>query len=676
MANKPRGTHRRRRGEDPRDPRFPRPRLARLIRVVLAWLWAAVIAPVFASICIKLVELLSGGQPVTSAAVLDAMYLTRLAALYRSSPAMAALVAAIVVAVFGLSLLARRDVRREKRILALRAKLDELQPFYTLTPVRDLDPENYIARYVESVYLPRRDVATGGNAEEEARETFMELLAHPASREGVLGILLTGRATLGKSRFAFEAIRDKLPNATLVRWPWESAPPFDFTLLPDGPVVLWLDNLHTYTDDVRAPAVNDLPNLFAGWHVIVVATSQDGRDEDPVRSKLGPLVNRLREIRLADITPSETTGLACELVAADKTVYPAEADGTPGSLLLGVREMLTVVYGSLTPGAKAVFLAMRLLRSAGIYDYPAARVRAVARERFGLGPESGAWSLAADELVGEHFAVRGRMASDGLYALEPSADVYFERPVSGFPVPGTQITDDWPLLQSVFERDRDTDALMSLGIAFLELPHGLDPARLHDILSARVHAEQCFRLALSASTPGTPDWASMQNNLGNALRDQAGLATGTEQQRLLGEAVAAYRAALSASTPGTPDWAGMQNNLGSALLAQAGLATGTEQQRLLGEAVAASRAALSASTPGTPDWAGMQYNLASTLVLEASLFADSGDTVQACADLREARDRLGAALPVMEYSCPAYFGDATGLHDDIQGELRELGCRA
>jgi predicted component of type VI protein secretion system len=60
------------------------------------------------------------------------------------------------------------------------------------------------------------------------------------------------------------------------------------------------------------------------------------------------------------------------------------------------------------------------------------------------------------------------------------------------------------------------------------------------------------------------DWASTQNNLGNALRALGGRESGTAR---LEEALAAFRVALEERTrERVPlQWAGTQNNLGSAL---------------------------------------------------------------------------------------------------------------
>ena len=112
-----------------------------------------------------------------------------------------------------------------------------------------------------------------------------------------------------------------------------------------------------------------------------------------------------------------------------------------------------------------------------------------------------------------------------------------------------------------------------------------------------------------------------QNNLGNALCDQAGRTEGAAGTALLAEAVAAYRAALEVHTRAAHpvDWAMTQNNLGVALADQAGRTEGAAGAALLAEAAAAYRAALEVRTRAEHpvDWAMTQNNLAIALAEQA-----------------------------------------------------------
>jgi tetratricopeptide (TPR) repeat protein len=88
------------------------------------------------------------------------------------------------------------------------------------------------------------------------------------------------------------------------------------------------------------------------------------------------------------------------------------------------------------------------------------------------------------------------------------------------------------------------------------------------------------------------DWATTQNNLGNALGYLGGRASGTAK---LEEAVIAYQEALKERTRERVPlaWARTQHNLGTALSSLGGGESGTER---LEEAVAAYREALKEAT--------------------------------------------------------------------------------
>jgi hypothetical protein len=85
------------------------------------------------------------------------------------------------------------------------------------------------------------------------------------------------------------------------------------------------------------------------------------------------------------------------------------------------------------------------------------------------------------------------------------------------------------------------------------------------------------------------DWATTQNNLGNALWAQAARTEGPKGAELLAQAVSAYRSALEVRTREQlpQDWARTQNNLGAALRAQAARTEGPKGAELLAQTVAA-----------------------------------------------------------------------------------------
>ena len=155
-------------------------------------------------------------------------------------------------------------------------------------------------------------------------------------------------------------------------------------------------------------------------------------------------------------------------------------------------------------------------------------------------------------------------------------------------------------------------------------------ARLEEAVAA-------YRAALEERTrERVPlDWATTQNNLGNALSRLGERESGTAR---LEEAVAAYRAALEERTrERVPlDWATTQNNLGMRSTRLGERESGTAR---LEEAVAAYRAALEERTrERVPlDWAATQNNLGNALAM-------LGERESGTARLEEAVAAYRAAL--------------------------------
>lgn len=545
---------------------------------------------------------------------------------------------------------------------------------YVLTRVDRLDPARYVPVYVPEVYLPRHE-ADGADADEKARAALRAAAKRPdpTAPTGPLGICAFGRPTQGKTRMAWDTMRAVLPDWTFVRWPLGRPQlPLSIAKLHGGRVVLWLDDLQKYGAD-EANTLADLPRRFAEEDVrlVVVATCRDGQDEKDVRGRLRGLLGRLTEVRPADISRAEADRLAGELRQQGTEVYMDEFDRTPGSLLLRVDRMRDEIYPRLSPDARHVLWALKLLRSAGIYEYPAPRVRALAAAVFGLAPAS--WRDACNALADASFVRLGEADAEGERALEVVADVYLDEAVPDYPpsAPNASAADDWPALQRVLTEQRDAGALNNLGIAYNVRPLG-------DRRSNQQHAIECHRSALDiyerASDP--IGRARTQVSLANALAALAQLSEGRERSELSEKAVDTYRDALTVSTRAAApaDWAMTQNNLATALRDQAGFAEGEERARLLGEAVTAYRDALQVRTRAAApaQWAATQFNLA---LLYRDRAQDAVQRADACADLGEARQCAESARSGFEaVGDPTNFKQATQLVEEIAVAMREAGC--
>ncbi len=154
---------------------------------------------------------------------------------------------------------------------------------------------------------------------------------------------------------------------------------------------------------------------------------------------------------------------------------------------------------------------------------------------------------------------------------------------------------------------------------------------------------QCLELTPRERMP--LQWATTQNNLGNALRALGEREGGTAR---LEEAVAAYRDALKEWTrERVPlDWAATQNNLGAALATLGERESGTAR---LEEAVAAFRAALKERTRERMplQWATTQNNLGNALRALGEREGGTARLEEAVAAFREAlKERTRERVPL------------------------------
>lgn len=515
------------------------------------------------------------------------------------------------------------DLLNNPRIVSgrLTGPLSDVAQDFGLLPAGHLDGNRYIPRYVAQVYLQRHDVITDADADAAAEEALRHAVA--TNGAGALGICVFGRPALGKTRLAWEAMQGVLPAATFVKWPHEAARSFDCTPQPGERVVLWLDDLHEYAHPCEAHVVNALPRRFVPGSLIIVATCRDGADERRARALLGSLVERLIPIRPADITEEEGASLADALEQAGARVTRGEFDRTPGSLLLGLGATRDDLYWRLSDDARRILWTLKLLRSAGIHNYAAERIRAVAVALFGLSEGETAWRTAATQLVNADLVRLGPPDAAGLRALEPVCALCVDEAIPDYPPPGSTITDDWTLLRDELARLGDADGLLNLGSAFTDLPDDSNILPGGDLRYARENAVAGYRSALALYPPLSEDWAVAQNNLAAALSSLAPLADPSERSTLLSQAVAAYWASLTVYNPATSpaEWAVAQNNLAVTLYEQAEASIGGERYELLTQAVAAYRSALTIYTREAAPlaYATAQSNLGISLRTQAEL---------------------------------------------------------
>lgn len=181
-----------------------------------------------------------------------------------------------------------------------------------------------------------------------------------------------------------------------------------------------------------------------------------------------------------------------------------------------------------------------------------------------------------------------------------------------------------------------------------ELGTALWQNRLSDRRTELFRSLRCFDMAMTVNTreKAPADWARMQSNKGNALRDLTEILGGAERKEALRSAIACYDAALTVYTreAAESNWAAIQNNKGILLSDVAVMLKGDERAQALCDALICYGAALTVYTrEGTAkDWAALQNNKGTVLHDLARMLGGS----QRAETLRRARDCFDAALTV------------------------------
>jgi tetratricopeptide (TPR) repeat protein len=189
-------------------------------------------------------------------------------------------------------------------------------------------------------------------------------------------------------------------------------------------------------------------------------------------------------------------------------------------------------------------------------------------------------------------------------------------------------------------------------------------------------AVAAYHAALAVATRewAPRDWATTQNNLGNALKSIAEREHETATAiAMLQQAVAAFRAALEVRTrEGAPlEWAQTQSNLGNVLTRLGGRETGTET---VASAVTAYTQALRVYVRERypREWADTTNNLGGALALLGGLeLAAPGERERGTATLQRAVEACRAALEVRTHE--RFPWDWAMTQDNLGATLLVLG---
>jgi hypothetical protein len=191
------------------------------------------------------------------------------------------------------------------------------------------DPDLVIAGYREDIYGTRPEV-------------------HLAERAlAGKGLLIVGRPKSGKTRLAWELIRER-PDAVLVM-PHAAAPPAEFETagLSGRRIIMLCDDLHQLAEQLRPLRWRDR-FAAAAIPVSIVATARDGLELRRVRDNQAAFLEAITERGRVYLSETDGGGKDLPLEVAEDLArrfglsdsqFESRYDGTPGSLTLDLREM-------------------------------------------------------------------------------------------------------------------------------------------------------------------------------------------------------------------------------------------------------------------------------------------------------------------------------------------------
>jgi tetratricopeptide (TPR) repeat protein len=178
----------------------------------------------------------------------------------------------------------------------------------------------------------------------------------------------------GKSREAFQVlfdIKDNLDGYTFIR-------PLgrDIKNVPKmSNVIILFDDLFKFAES-NFDLFNFLDKFKNKQNVIIVATCRSGLDYDNVLSKYSRELENFEKIDLSIISESEARELAKKTNITIQTF-----DGTPGSIILGLDRIKTIIT-KLSPEQKCIMLTIKFLAIVHIYFPKVKVIREVSSQIF------------------------------------------------------------------------------------------------------------------------------------------------------------------------------------------------------------------------------------------------------------------------------------------------------
>jgi hypothetical protein len=322
------------------------------------------------------------------------------------------------------------------------------------------------------------------NAYDTARQTLHDASVGASSKRG---ILIFGLANAGKTRLAFEALTQTLPDWKVLLWNATYDTPSKVpvpTVSRGSGLVVFIDDLQEYVpaeasdadglgslSDTRSATLQAfLHTMQTLEHLLVVATCRL-EDETRVGARLRWLFDQLKVITLrsfrVEITDPESATII-DLFQQHGAIDIGDWDGTLGSLVLGLSKKQSQ-YEQLVHShhpAVVVLRAMKLLALARIPVHTYLRIQGVCTGVFAestLQGDSKTWQESVDQLTRLEFVTEAKDQASDNYALVIRKDTYFDKVITDYPALNRpyQLEQHFEQLQKVLVWLHDSSALDS-----------------------------------------------------------------------------------------------------------------------------------------------------------------------------------------------------------------------
>jgi hypothetical protein len=209
--------------------------------------------------------------------------------------------------------------------------------------VKDLTPDDFDIQKYHDAYISR-----------ESDETIKEAL-----KEGK-DVLITGRPMIGKTRAAFEAIKqtDEFKGFDLLKLlPIGLEPEIVIKRELKGNTILFLDDLNKFVG--ISSRIQYLINRLkeSRYNLPIIATCRSGGEQKKAKEEFTTILRDFEEIEIEDISREEGEKLASDIkLKFDGSKF----DQTPGSVTLDLKDM-KVRYDGLEEEPRIIFRILKIL---------------------------------------------------------------------------------------------------------------------------------------------------------------------------------------------------------------------------------------------------------------------------------------------------------------------------